>query len=223
MKNIIKQSNLSDYIVKDIENKIINGELKPGDRIIENDLCKTYAVSITPVREALRVLESQGFISHEPRKGASVTKITPEEAEDIYRIYAYLECLAIHLAVKNRDPNVIKELKKIHHKMVDLANQGKITLVYKNLHIKFHEKIHAASKNQRLIQMIQTFVKQTKRYRFEILSNHDRIKSSLKIHEKLIRFFEAGDVEKAENLRKKAILRNIHDFSQKFKEQEIKT
>lgn len=221
MKNIGNRTNLSEYIVQDLENRIIKGELKPGERIIEKELCETYGISITPVREALRVLESQGFISHEPRKGVSVAKITVEEAEDIYRINAYLESLATYLAVKNQDPKVLEELKKIHAKMVKLAESKKITVPYKNLHIKFHEIIVCASKNKKLIQMIQTFTKQTKHYRFTALIMPERIKSSLEIHEKLIRFFEEGNAKKAESLRKKSILRNIRIFSQKIAEENI--
>ena len=53
MKNIIKNTNLSGYIVQALEEKIIKGELKPGERIIDKELCEMYGVSITPVREAL--------------------------------------------------------------------------------------------------------------------------------------------------------------------------
>ena len=221
MKNIVSHTNLSGYIVQALEDRIIKGELKPGQRIIEKELCEMYGVSITPVREALRVLENQGFISHEPRKGASVAKITVEEAEDIYRINAYLESLAIYLAVRNQDSGVLEELKKIHAKMVNLQKANKITDAYKKLHMKFHETIVCASKNKKLIQMIQTFTKQTKHYRFTALCMPERVKSSLEIHEKLIRFFESGDAEKAESLRKKSILRNVRIFSQKVAEEDL--
>ena len=78
--------NLSEHIVEDIEEKIISGTLKPGERIIEEDLCKTYGVSRSPVREAFRILESRGLIDWQDRKGVSVMNISHEDIENIYRI-----------------------------------------------------------------------------------------------------------------------------------------
>jgi DNA-binding GntR family transcriptional regulator len=220
IKKLIKSKSLAEFIIKELEDKIVDGTLKPGERIIEEDLCKTYGISRSPVREALRILESQKLIKRQPRKGVMVTKITPKEAEDIYRIRSNLESLATYLAVKNHDHRVLKKLKKIHSKMNELAANGKVSSTYFNLNLQFHKTLVNASGNQRLIQMIETFVKQTKRYRFEVLSIPGRIKASLENHEGIIRSFEEGDADKAEQLRKSTILMNIKAFSQKFKEEE---
>ena len=216
---MIKHKSLAEFVIKELEGKIVKGTLKPGERIIEEDLCKAYGISRAPVREALRILESQGLIKRQPRKGVMVTPITSKEAEDIYRIRANLESLAIYLAVKNRDPRILKKLKKIHSRMKELAAAGKVSTAYFNLNLQFHKTLVDASGNQRLIQMIETFVTQTKRYRMEVLSMPGRIKSSLENHEEIIRSFEEGDAEKAEQLRKSTILRNIKAFSEKFKKE----
>jgi len=215
---LIKHKSLAEFVIKELESKIVKGALKPGERIIEEDFCKTYGISRAPVREALRILESQGLIKRQPRKGVMVTPITPKEAEDIYRIRANLESLATYLAVKNRDPRILKKLKKIHSRMKELAAVGKVSAAYFNLNLQFHKTVVDASGNQRLIQMIESFVTQTKRYRIEVLSMPGRIEASLKNHEEIIRSFEEGDAEKAEQLRKRTILRNIKAFSAKFKE-----
>jgi DNA-binding GntR family transcriptional regulator len=219
---MINHVNLSERIVQELEKMIISGFFKPGERIVETELCKTFGVSITPIREALKVLQSQGFIKHEPRKGASVTKMSNEEAEEIYRINAYLESLAVNLAVKNKDPKVLEELKRIHKKMVSLASKNKIDDNYKKLHIKFHDTLLSASKSERLIRLIKDLAKQAKPYRSTILAMPERSNSSLKIHETIIRCIEEGNAEKAENLRKKSILRSIEDFSKKFLDNEKK-
>ena len=99
MEGRINQKSLAEHIVEDLEQKIIVGILQPGQRIIEEALCKTYGVSRSPVREAFHILESQGFVIREPRRGISVAEITPREAEEIYRIRASLEGLAMSLAV----------------------------------------------------------------------------------------------------------------------------
>jgi DNA-binding GntR family transcriptional regulator len=205
----IKQKSLVDYIIQDLEDKINGSILKPGERIVEETLCKAFGVSRSPVREALRTLESQGYVVREPRKGVSVSRVTEKEIEDTYRIRANLESLAVYLAVKKQDPKVLQKLNKINRKMIELADEGKVSGVYFSLNLKFHKTLVGACDNKRLIQMIDTFVKQTKRYRLQILSIPGRIEASLKNHEMIVRSFEAGDAKKAESLRKDTILKNI--------------
>ena len=220
MKNPIKQKSLVEYIIQDLEDKINGGVLKPGERVVEETLCKTFGVSRSPVREALRILESQGYVEREPRKGVTVSSVTTKEIEDTYRIRANLESLAVYLSVKKQDLKVLQQLKKIHNKMIELAEEGKVSGAYFNLNLKFHKTLVDACDNKRLMQMIDTFVKQTKRYRAQILSIPGRIEASLKNHEMIIRSFEAGDADKAESLRKDTILKNISTFTEKFEKEE---
>jgi DNA-binding GntR family transcriptional regulator len=220
LENHIKQKSLVEYIVQDLEDQIISGIMKPGQRIIEEELCKSFRVSRSPVREALRILESQGLIKREPRKGVTVTKLSPKEAEDVYRIRANLESLATYLAVKNNDPGVLRKLKKIHGRMKEMVSDGGMTTAYFNLNLKFHKIFVDASENQRLIQMIESFTKQVRRYRMEVLSVPGRLDASLKNHDEIIQSFEAGDAEKAEAIRKNTILKNIKEFTEKIKKEE---
>ena len=221
MNTHIKQKSLVEYIIQDLEDKINGGILKPGERVVEETLCKAFGVSRSPVREALRVLESQGYVVRELRKGVSVSKVTAKEIEDTYRIRANLESLAVYIAVIKQDPKVLQELNKIHRKMIELAAEGKVSGAYFNLNLKFHKTLVDACDNKRLIHMIDTFVKQTKRYRLQVLSIPGRIEASLKNHEMIIRSFEAGDAKKAESLRKDTILKNIRTFTEKFEKEEI--
>jgi DNA-binding GntR family transcriptional regulator len=216
----IKQKSLVDFIIQDLEDKINGGILKPGERIVEETLCKAFGVSRSPVREALRTLESQGYVVREPRKGVSVSRVTAKEIEDTYRIRANLESLAVYLAVKKQDPKVLQKLNKINRKMIELAEEGKVSGAYFNLNLKFHKTLVDACDNKRLIQMIDTFVKQTRRYRLQVLSIPGRIEASLKNHEMIVRSFEAGDAKKAESLRKDTILKNIRTFTEKFEKEE---
>jgi DNA-binding GntR family transcriptional regulator len=221
MENFIKHESLVHQIVQGLEKKILEGTLKPGERIIEEDLCRTLGVSRSPVREAFRILESEGFVTHEPRKGISVSEVSPEEASDIYLIRANLESLAISLAVQKQNPEVLKELKEYHQKMKEAASQNDVR-TYFDLNLKFHEVFVEACGNKRLIQLIRSFEKQITRYRLEVLSVPDWTRSSLKIHEELIRSFESGDAEKIEQIRRKGILGHIERFSKVVRKEEKK-
>jgi DNA-binding GntR family transcriptional regulator len=77
MDELIRQKSLAEHIVEDLERKIIDRTLQPGQRIVEEGLCKAFGVSRFPVREAFQILESRGFVIREPRKGISVARITP--------------------------------------------------------------------------------------------------------------------------------------------------
>jgi DNA-binding GntR family transcriptional regulator len=216
MDQLIKQKSLAEHIVDDLEQKIIARTLKPGQRVIEETLCKLFGVSRSPVREAFQILESRGFVVREPRKGISVAKITQQEAEDIYRIRAGLDALATSLAVQRKTPAFLKKLKGMHEQMIRAAEKGNYAL-YQNLNYKFHELIINASGNERLIQLIRNFDKQTMRYRLTVSNSQGWIDNSTKIHEALIAAFEAGDAEEAERIRKNSILGQTERFSEIFK------
>ncbi|MEW6670705.1 MAG: GntR family transcriptional regulator [Thermodesulfobacteriota bacterium] len=218
MKKNDKPKSLVTFITEDLEEKILEEKLKPGQRLIEAELCKAYGVSQTPLREALRILESQGYVVHEPRKGVTVTQIELNDIEEIYRIRANLESLAHYWAIKKYDPEVLVHLKKLQKQMVAEVHKKNVK-AYFELNLKFHEVLINACRNKRLINMIQTFVKQTKRYRIDILKSPDRLKRSLAAHEQIIQSFEDRDAEKAEALRKESILGNIEIFVKKFKEE----
>src|SRR5512133_1412764 len=162
MDEVIRQKSLAEHIVEDLERKIIDRTLRPGQRIIEEGLCRAFGVSRSPVREAFQILESRGFVVREPRKGISVARITPQEAEDIYRIRASLDGLATSLAVRKRTPEFLAKLKKFHEQMIN--NSG----------------------NPRLIQLILNFDKQTTRYRLTVMSGPGWMDNSTKLHTAIV-------------------------------------
>jgi DNA-binding GntR family transcriptional regulator len=221
MDELIRQKSLAEHIVEDLERKIIDRTLRPGQRIIEEGLCKAFGVSRSPVREAFQILESRGFVVREPRKGISVARITPQEAEDIYRIRASLDGLATSLAVRKQTPEFLAKLKKMHEQMIRAAEKKNGT-TYQNLNRKFHELIVNTSGNPRLIQLIRNFDKQTTRYRLTVMSGAGWMDNSTKLHTAIVKAIEAGDAEAAERIRKESILGQLERFPEIFKNGEEK-
>ncbi len=207
-RKVRKHKSLVASIVEDLQDKILKQQLKPGQRMVEAELCEQMGVSRSPLREAFRILESQGFLVHEPRKGMTVSRISLKEIENIYVIRANLESLATYLAVKKGDPGTLEELKRLQQEMVRAAEGGDIG-TYHRLNLKFHAVLTQASGNERLADLIDTFVKQTDRYRAVVFTTPGKLQSSVKSHEELIASYEKGDAEEAERLRKAAILNNI--------------
>jgi DNA-binding GntR family transcriptional regulator len=199
-----------------LEARIIDGSLKPGQRIVVETLCKTRAVSPTPVREAFQIMESRGFVIREPRKGVSVARITEREAQDIYKIRANLEGLAMSLAVQRQAPELLEALKKLHGKMNAAAEKGNDG-AYQRLNLQFHEMICNSCGNPRLIRLIRDFDKQTTRYRVALMVGPGWMENSTRIHGAIIAAFEAGDAEAAEAIRRGVVLGQIKRFSEIFK------
>ncbi len=216
MSERIKHKSLAEHIVEELEARIVDETLRPGQRIVEEALCNIFKVSHSPVREALQILEGRGFVVREPRRGFTVVRITLQEVENIYRIRAGLEGLAMSLAVQHRTPAFIGKLKKMHEKMILSAEKGK-DKAYQGLNQKFHELIVSACGNQRLAQLIRTFDRQTARYRIAVMVGPGWMENSTRIHKAIIAAFEAGDAEVAERIRRNAVLNQIRRFSEIFK------
>jgi DNA-binding GntR family transcriptional regulator len=221
MAERIEQKRLAEHIVEDLEKRIIDGVFRPGERIDEEALCKVFAVSRTPLKEAFQILENRGFLVREPRRGIFVARVTPQEVEDIYRIRASLEGLAMSLAVQRRTPELLGKLKKLHEKMIQVAWKGNDG-TYQKLNLRFHETIVGACGNPRLIELIRTFDKQTTRYRVAVMIAPGWIENSTRIHKAIIAAFEAGDAEAAEGIRRGVVLNQSKRFSEIFMNEEGK-
>lgn len=212
-----EHKSLVNTIVEYLESQILEGLLEPGQRVIEQQICDQLKVSRVPLREAFRILENRGFLVREPRKGVTVTSLSLKEAIDIYTIRANLESLSTYLAVKKGDPKLVEELKRLHNEMIAVSSSGDVML-YMALDSQFHETLNNACDNGRLIEMITIFVKNTARYRMEVISQPGKLEQSIKNHAMLIRSIEEGNAEKAERLRKETILSNIPILEQMFRE-----
>ncbi len=94
----------SRVIAEALRTAIVEGTLQPGAPLRQDAIARHFSVSAIPVREALRQLESEGWVKVELNKGASVARLTPAEAREIYEIRSALESLAITLAIPNHTP-----------------------------------------------------------------------------------------------------------------------
>jgi DNA-binding GntR family transcriptional regulator len=139
---------MSDRIRAVLEERIIDGTLKPGDRLVELNLAKEFTTSQTPVREALRALESQRLIESMPYKGTYVRAISDREMEESYAVRGALEQLAAELAAPYFQSNVAglrATLVELHAaaRRSDLGG-------YSRCNFAFHRDIVLGAQNQLL-------------------------------------------------------------------------
>jgi DNA-binding GntR family transcriptional regulator len=183
---------LSEDIADSIKTAIIKGKFKPGEKISEGDLAESMGISRTPLREAFRKLENEGFIEIIPRKGAVVTGISHREMNDLYEIKSTLEGLAARLASANmKDKDIIK-LEKINDELKDHIDRNDLEAFYQ-AHTKFHEVFVKLSENRRLIRMISNLNDHFKRFGIVSMTLPGQYESAIKQHEGIIRAFKSGD------------------------------
>lgn len=195
---------LRDKIASSIRDSIIEGKIKPGERLMEPDVAKTLGVSRTPLREAFLQLESEGFLKVNPRKGALVTETSPKDAEETYIIKGALEAVAARLASDNINDKQIEELVSLNKKMEAIAQSNdKDYKTFLELNSVFHQKIYECSGNTKLIKMINTLRNQTLRYNYIFLSLLSHLDESVEEHYEIIEALKKRKPEEAESFIRK--------------------
>ena len=188
---------LSENIADSIKAAIIKGKFKPGEKISEGDLAESMGISRTPLREAFRKLENEGFIEIIPRKGAVVTGIDPKEVFDLYEIKSTFEGLAARLASANMKEKDIERLEKINNELRKLIDKNDLEGFYR-AHTRFHEVFIKLSANRRLIQMISNLNDHFKRFGIVTLTLPGQYESAINQHRGIIQAFRSGDKEVVE-------------------------
>lgn len=148
-------------VYDEIQRRIVDGRLRQGERILEDQLAHELDVSRNPVREALQALETEGFVELEPRRGARVAVITPGRANDLFEMREALEGMVARLAAERRGPEHIAELQRLVELGSQAAADGDLAAL-PLLNTEFHRVLSAAANNtmltdtvERMAQLIQ--------------------------------------------------------------------
>jgi len=202
---------LSKKVYRKLKKEIIKGSFKPGNKILEGRIAEQMGISRTPVREAIRELAAEGFVTLSPNQGVVVRSVSVENIREVLQIHSVLEGLAARLSCEVTNEEDLKELENYVNKMEKLVEK-KDLLTYSEVDLKFHELIVNICRNKRLIQMRRNISDQAQRYRISSLSIPRRLKESLKEHQKILEAFKTKDPKKADSMSQKHIqnaLKNI--------------
>ncbi|WP_091230544.1 GntR family transcriptional regulator [Anaerobium acetethylicum] len=192
--NINEYLPLRDVVFNTLRQAILNGELEPGERLMEIQLAERLGVSRTPVREAIRKLELEGLVEMVPRKGAEVAKITEKNLKDVLEVRRALEELAVQIACDRMTAEMIAELKNALREFVN-STKGKDLKAIAEADVKFHDVIYLATDNQRLIQILNNLREQMYRYRIEYIKDYSKHAVLIAEHEAIISAIENRDAE----------------------------
>lgn len=189
---------------------IIDGTLQPEEKLNDTELAQALNISRTPIREALQLLEAQGFVEMVPGKATRVTKIVKEDVGNLLPPLAALQALAAELALPNLTDEHLLLLTETNERFSSAIRQGQD---FKALKIdeEFHQIIVDAADNQYIHSMLDRLQAHVRRLFF-----HDAItlgERSSKEHEDIIKAFREQDKESAATLMKTNWVRTVDDMA----------
>ncbi len=183
---------LHDELLERLRQMIIDGDLMPGEKVPEKDLCDRFGVSRTPLREALKVLANDGLVTLTPNRGAMIADLTLEDLEEAFPIMGALEALSGEMACANITDAEITDIKKLHNKMVAHYEAREIKPYFRT-NQKIHEMILAAARNQTLSSLYRGFEGRIRQARYLANMSTSRWTQAVREHEKIIAALEARD------------------------------
>ena len=202
---IIKRKTLKTQVYKQLKDAIILGEIRPGDRLIEEKIAAELQVSRSPIREAIRMLEKDGFLLVNLSGGVTVVEPTIKDFRSLYECRVEIESLAAYYAAQRRTQ---EELEEIHNNLLDydkISTSKKVTEVT-DVNFDFHNAIVKASSNPFLISMTAQLRGVNNFYRKAILENYPKhIKDALADHQEIYLSIANQDADAARSHMKKHI------------------
>jgi len=200
LEQTIRFLSLTDQVYEYLSDSIIEGRLKPAEKLNENDLCNQFGISRSPLRECFRILESEGLIVIIPRKGAHVRELTRNDIEDVFPIRASLESLAARLAVPNIGDKEIGVFNDLITKMEEtLANNDIKSFLRFNF--TFHSVFIKASNNRVLERTLKSLGKGLwLRLAFLCYQSSEGLEASNNMHKRIVRAFQKKDISSVQRL-----------------------
>ncbi len=190
---------LGETIFEALREAIISRVLAPGERLMEVQLAEEMGVSRTPVREAIRKLETEGFVVIEPRKGAYVATFSADDVRELYEIRGALEALAGSLAAKRATPEELKEMERLLLKENNYISSDNVFDTV-DTDVGLHELIYRAARNERLLTTLNNLRGQLYRTRSASMSIPGRKEKTMEEHRQIIEAITARNPEEARRL-----------------------
>lgn len=195
-KNSLRRRSLHEEVADCVRTMIIEGELKEGQRIHEPELCQQLDISRTPLREALKVLHSEGLVTIEPNRGAWVATITPEEIREHFEIISSLERRAAELTAVKASESDLARLSKLQDKL-ERHYQARERNEYFETNQHIHRLIIELAGNDTLTQLHHQLMNRVSRGRYLAIGMQHRWEESVDEHRALLDALRARNAELA--------------------------
>ena len=185
---------LNQLVYERLHDEILAGKLTPGTRLKQEELTERLGVSRTPVREALRRLESEGLIQFVRRNLAIVSSIPRKQIEEIFDLRALVESYAAEKASERLDEKTSKRLHQLIAEMDTCHSKRQTEKLLRN-NDEFHRLICSLSGNETLLHVLEQIWRDIRRLRFNYLVTAEGHEQSTREHKQLVAALESGNKE----------------------------
>ncbi len=185
---------LRTKIIESMRRAIERGNLKPGDRLVEKDLCEQLAVSRTSLREALRELEAEGVVAQLGARGLTVVKISRRDAENIYRIRADIEALIFEQFLGRADTKALKQVDNLCEQIIAAYKSGDFVSIV-DAKRSFYDFVCDVADNRIAHELLNRLTLRTAQLRSKSVVREERQSQSIEEVRALKRAIVARDVD----------------------------
>ncbi len=201
-----------DTMREQLEQDIITGVFKPGDRLDEVSLAKRFSTSRTPVRETLQRLAASGLVEHRPRRGVFVRRISISDLIEMFDVMAELEGMCARLATRRITPEQLKRLAESMDACEQAATAGDPDNYYR-ANSEFHGLMYEASQNGFLVEQARALHTRLAPYRRLQLRVLFRMRQSVAEHREIFNAIQEGKSKEAEKAAKAHVVIQGEKFS----------
>ncbi|MGN0702158.1 MAG: GntR family transcriptional regulator [Lentihominibacter sp.] len=191
--NEVSNAPISTSLLTNLQRDILTGNLKPGQKIVEQELCNEYGVSRTPIREALRQLEADGLVENILNRGAFVIGMSDQDYEDMFEMRKAYEVQAVKWAIQRITKEEMERLEETFEFMefYTMRNDIEKMLV---INTGFHQIIYEASHNRMLQKQLASYQNFLKYKNSQVVRSDNYLSTVLEEHRAIFKAFADKDV-----------------------------
>jgi DNA-binding GntR family transcriptional regulator len=199
---------LSEDVAERLRERIFSHQLAPGSWLDEQSLALDFGISRTPMREAIKVLATEGLVTTKMNKGAYVTQVDRQDLEQIFTVLALLEGQAARETASKASESQLTQLDDLHQRLEKAAADRDIEQFFE-INVRFHDLIQEIAGNQWMNGVINDLRKVLKLHRRDSLSRSGRLLSSLVEHREILQAILKKDPLAAETAMRQHIARGL--------------
>lgn len=215
-KTLKSRQNNREKVLGDLRERIADGLLPQGGKLIEQDLAREFGVSRSMIREVLADLESQGLVAKQPKKGTLIRRIDSESLLEIMEIREVLEGLAARIAAQKSKPSDWRDLEKEFGEPFDQIVKNLDFEKYLDLITAFRNRMVEAAQNEELAKLINSLYAKIRIVQRRIVILPGRIQQAIEEHREVLKAIMEGDPDRAEEM-KRLNLQSAREFLKKYK------
>lgn len=193
---LLQSSSLTSVVQQELERRIVQGELAPGDKLIEAALAESLGVSRGPVREAFRMLEEAGLVRQEKNRGVFVRHIPLDEALEIFDLRAMMDEAVGRQLAASITPERLRQLRARVEAMERAVKAGDAD-GYHLLNLEFHDALVSFTGNRKLIALYRRLINELSLFRRLNLADASLLPVSANEHRAIVKAIAAGDADAA--------------------------